>query len=360
MTKFLLAIVAVVLVVFGFQTFRFLVAGTTGSTEQVVFEIPPGKSFHYVADQLEKQNLVSSAWKLRIFAKLTHQGNHVKVGEYALTRAMTPGEILGVLVSGKSIMYPMTFPEGSNIYDMAAIINQRGIYKGEEFLKMVRDKALIKELLGIDVSSLEGYLFPETYNVTRFTPMKEMIAQMVNNFKTAYNEAENSAKTLGITPPFARHEMVILASMVEKETGAPQERPVIASVFYNRLKKNMRLQSDPTIIYGIWVDTGSYKGNITKDDILKPTRYNTYTVPKLPFGPISNPGRESLMAVMKPAHTEYLYFVSHNDGTHQFSKTYEEHTKAVKDFQVDPAAREGKSWRDLKKHAGEAAPASAH
>ena len=126
---------------------------------------------------------------------------------------------------------------------------------------------------------------------------------------------------------------------------------MIASVFYNRIKKGMRLQSDPTIIYGIWVETGTYKQNITREDLLRPTKYNTYTVAKLPFGPIANPGRESLNAVMKPAHSEYLYFVSHNDGTHAFSKTYEEHNRAVKSFQLDPKAREGKSWRDLKKHA---------
>src|SRR5262249_27482550 len=143
-----------------------------------------------------------------------------------------------------------------------------------------------------------------------------------------------------------RHEMVTLASVVEKETGAPEERPMIASVFFNRLNKGMKLQSDPTIIYGIWVDTGVYKQNITKDDIERPTRYNTYTVAKLPFGPISNPGREALAAVMKPAKSEYFFFVSRNDGTHIFTRTYEDHSKAVKEFQLDPTARANKSWRD--------------
>jgi UPF0755 protein len=138
--------------------------------------------------------------------------------------------------------------------------------------------------------------------------------------------------------------------MVEKETGAPDERPMIAAIFYNRLHKNMRLQSDPTIIYGIWAETGSYKMNITKDDITRPTRYNTYTVPKLPWGPIANPGREALAAVLNPAHNDFVYFVSRNDGTHVFTRTYEEHLRAVKSFQLDPTARQGKSWRDLKKH----------
>lgn len=354
MTKFIAAIFAIVFVWVGFEGFRFLSAGPSSSKEEVVFEVPNGKSFHFVADQLEKQGIVSSAFKLRVLAKLTHQGGRVKMGEYALSRAMTPQEVLSVLVSGKSILYPITFPEGSNIYEMAAALEAKNIYKAEEFLKAVHDKALIKELLGIDVSSMEGYLFPETYNVTRFTPMKEFLASMVQGFKNAYAGAEAAAKAKGSTPALPRHELVILASMVEKETGAGDERPMIASVFYNRLKKGMRLQSDPTIIYGIWVDTGSYKQNITKDDILRPNKYNTYTVAKLPFGPIANPGRESLNAVMDPAHSEFLYFVSHNDGTHAFSKSYEEHMRAVKNFQLNPREREGKSWRDLKKHPGAA------
>lgn len=349
MMKFVVAVFAIVAVAAGFEAFRFLATGPGSAKDELVFQVPAGKTFQAVALQLQKQGLVSSSFKLRVLAKLTHQGSRVKVGEYALNRGMTPGEILGVLTSGKSIQYPVTFPEGSNIYEMATVLEQKNLYKAEEFLKACHDKKLIHELLGIDVSSLEGYLFPETYNVTRFTPMHDLMANMVQNFKNTYQALENQMKAQGVTPQLPRHELVILASMVEKETGAPEERPEIASVFYNRLNKGMKLQSDPTILYGIWVDTGSYKNNITKDDILRPNRYNTYTVPKLPFGPIANPGRESLLAVMKPAQTDYLYFVSHNDGTHQFSKTYEQHEKAVKTFQLNPAAREGKSWRDLKK-----------
>ncbi len=347
MSKFIAAILFIGLAVAGFEAFRFLSAGPGQTSEQSVFEVPPGKSFHYVAEQLEKKGLVTSALKMRVLARLTHQGANVKMGEYQLNRGMSPQEILSTLVSGKSIQYPVTFPEGSNIYEMAAILDRHGIYKGSEFLKAVHDKVLIKELLGVDVSGLEGYLYPETYNFTRFTPLRDFIAGMVQNFKTVYAGVENSAKSQGKAPTMSRHELVILASMVEKETGSGPERPIIASVFYNRLKKGMKLQSDPTTIYGIWVATGSYKQNITKDDLLSPTSYNTYTEARLPFGPIANPGLEALTAVFKPAKSEYLYFVSHNDGTHAFSRTYEEHLNAVKRFQLDPSAREGKSWRDL-------------
>lgn len=353
MTKFVAAILVIALAYGGFEVFRFLASGPGKAEDAVIFEVPTGVSFRRIAQDLQDKGLIIDAFRMRVLAKLTGQGGRVKHGEYALNKGMTPGEILSILVSGKSIQYPVTFPEGSNIYEMAAILNSKGLYKGEEFLKAVKDKAIIQDLLGIEVSSLEGYLFPETYNVTRYTPLRDLLAAMVQNFKTAYGHAENELKAKGQSPPLSRHELVTLASIVEKETGAPEERPMIASVFYNRLRKNMKLQSDPTIIYGIWVDTGSYKQNITKDDILRSTRYNTYTVPRLPWGPIANPGREALSAVLMPANSEYLYFVSRNDGTHIFTRTYEEHLKAVRSYQLDPSARAGKSWRDLnKKEAG--------
>lgn len=349
MTKFLLAILLAVLAFGGFEIFRFLGAGPGNANETVVFEVPAGTNFHKITHELKDKGLIISATKMRILAKFTGQAARVKHGEYLLNKGMTPQRILRILVSGKSIEYPVTFPEGTNIYEMAAELERKGLYKRSDFLRLVRDKSVIQDLLGIDVSSLEGYLYPETYHVTKFTPLKELLASMVQNFKSVYTTLEAQAKTGGKALPLTRHQLVTLASIVEKETGAPQERPMIASVFYNRMSKKMRLQSDPTILYGIWVKTGAYKQNITKDDILRPTLYNTYTVPKLPFGPICNPGREALAAVMNPAQTNYLYFVSRNDGTHIFTATYADHLKAVRSFQLDPKARAGKSWRDLGK-----------
>lgn len=352
LVRALAAVLAVAFAYFGFEAFRFMAAGPGTADEKFVFEVPNGRTFTQIAADLEEKGLILDDFKMKVLAKITGQGSRVKRGEYALDRSMTPQEILIILVSGKSIEYPVTFPEGSNIYEMAALLEGKGLYKAEDFLKACRDKEIIQQLLAIDVSSLEGYLFPETYNLTKYTPLREFLGLMVQNFKNAYTTLEGHGSTAPVQ--LARHEIVTLASVVEKETGAPEERPMIASVFYNRLAKNMRLQSDPTIMYGIWVETGAYKQNITKDDIMRPTRYNTYTVARLPFGPIANPGRESLAAVMKPANTQYLYFVSRNDGTHIFTRTYEEHLKAVQNFQLNPNAREGKSWRDLKKE-----PASA-
>jgi UPF0755 protein len=339
-----MVLIAIALVGVGLEAFRFLAAGPGRMDETVVFDVPNGTSFNQVARRLQEAGVVRDSFKLRVLGKLTGQSGKMKRGEYLLNKGMTPQEVLGVLASGKSIQYPVTFAEGANMFEMAATLEGKKLYKAADFLAAARDKELIKKLLGVEVSSLEGYLFPETYNVTKFTPVSELIALMVANFKSAYGSLEDTQK-----PPLPRHEIVTLASVVEKETGAPEERPMIASVFFNRLNQGMKLQSDPTIIYGIWVETGAYKQNITRADLTRPTPYNTYTVPKLPFGPIGNPGRESLAAIFKPAVSEYLYFVSRNDGTHVFTKTYEDHLKAVKDFQLNPSAREGKSWRDLKK-----------
>jgi UPF0755 protein len=346
LTKILAVIIGLGLGYLGFEAFRFMSAGPGRADELVVYEVPGGKSFKQIADGLEARGIILDAFKMRVVARLTGLDAKVKRGEYQLNRAMTPQEILSVLISGKSIQYPVTFPEGSNIFEMAGMLEAKGLFKANDFLKIVRDRDVIRELLGIEVSSLEGYLFPETYNVTKYTSLKDLVSTMVSSFKTVYShlEAQNPDRTV-----MPRHEVVTLASVVEKETGAPEERPMIASVFFNRINKGIKLQSDPTIIYGIWVETGKYKQNITKEDIERPTKYNTYTVPKLPWGPVANPGREALAAVMKPAKSDYFFFVSRNDGTHVFTRTYEDHLRAVKDFQLDPTARTNKSWRDLKK-----------
>jgi UPF0755 protein len=249
------------------------------------------------------------------------------------------------LKSGISIAHPVTIIEGANIYEIAATIEEKKLGSKQDFLKLCKDSQLISTL-GFNpasVISLEGFLFPNTYFFNKTLSVEDMIRQMVKQYRTVWGEAEeNRARALGLTS----YQAITLASMIEKETGAPQERPLIASVFYNRLKKKMRLQSDPTTIYGIWE---RYQGNLHKSDLLNPSPYNTYFVPGLPAGPIGNPGKEAIQAALYPAESEYLYFVSHNDGTHQFSRSLEEHNLAVKKFQLDPKARTGKSWKDLKK-----------
>jgi UPF0755 protein len=330
----------------GLFAFRFLETPTSIESEEVIFEVRPGESFKTVAHRLETQHLVSSASLLQLYGRFTGSSNHIRVGEYAIRQDAKPRDILTTLTSGKSIEYSITVQEGFNRFEIADLLGQDKLIPRKEFLDLTQDPAFIKELLGEQQPTLEGYLFPETYHVTKFTGAKGLIRMMVARFKENYSKIQ-MAPSVKMT----RNELVTLASIIEKETGAPEERAVISSVFHNRLRIGMRLQTDPTVVYGIWDKNGTWNGNISRDDLLRPTRFNTYVISGLPPGPISNPGLESLRAAAAPAQSEFLFFVSRNDGTHVFSKDYGQHQKAVSQYQLDKRAREGKSWRDLQKRA---------
>lgn len=315
--------------------------------EEVIFEVKPSESFKAVARRLENEGLIKSAKALEIYARLTGASRNVRVGEYAVRKNLRPKEVLAILSSGKSVHYAITVSEGLNRFEIADIVERQKIASRDEFLKLTTDRGLIKELLGEDLESFEGYLFPETYYITKYTSARELIRIMVNRFKENFARVQNfDGWSLG---NFTVHQLVTLASIIEKETGAPEERPYIASVFHNRLRKNMLLQTDPTIIYGIWRDKGQWNGSLSRADLKYPSKYNTYLHLGLPPGPIANPGFEALKAAGAPAQSDYLFFVSRNDGTHVFSRDYQQHKKAVEEFQLNRKAREGKSWRDLSK-----------
>ncbi len=327
----------------GLVSVRFWLGVPGQAQQERIFEVAPGSSFKAIAERLEAEGLVESAFKLRILGRLTGYDSRAKVGEYSLNMGMRPMEILQVIASGRSLGYPLTVTEGMNILDIAIELESRGFGSRQEFLNLVRDQDFVERLLGERLYSLEGYLFPETYMVTRYMGMKDIVEVMVARFIRVWESMQDEALAKGMS----RHEVVIFASLIEKETGAPWERPIISSVFHNRLNKNMRLQSDPTILYGMFDETDEMPRRIRRVDIRRPNRFNTYTVNGLPFGPVANPGRESLLAVLRPQETDYLFFVSQNDGTHIFSRTYDEHRRAVQRYQVDPKAREGRSWREL-------------
>lgn len=311
---------------------------------KIIFEVHPG-SFKKTAIQLEKEGIIKNAFIFTLYARLKNKHKGLRIGEYELDKDMNASEVLSLITSGKSIEYPVTFQEGLNIFEYAKILSDKKLVDEKKFLSLCKNPQFIKNMLGFEALSLEGYLFPETYKFSKFTNEEEILKSMVNNFKS----------TVKIIDPDLFQDkkrlqfIITLASIVEKETGANFEREKVASVFYNRLKKKMRLQSDPTIIYGQKFDLGVDLLNIKKEDINKPTRFNTYVVDGLPNGPISNPGKATIHATLRPAETDYLYFVSYNNGTHYFSKTYNEHIKAVHKYQLDKKAREGKSWRDLSK-----------
>lgn len=329
-----------------FFTYQFIGEGPSDDTTEVVFDVEPGHTMTTVAHRLEEQKIIKNSWLFSKWARLKGQSQKLKRGEYSLHRAMTPNQVLAVITSGKSKVRSLTIPEGKNIFEIAEIFEKSGYGSKEEFLKMVRDKNFIQQLLGEKVESLEGYLFPDTYMVTKFDTQMEIIQQMVNHFLKVWNDIEPLAKKTG----WNRHQFLTFASIVEKESGHPEDRTKVSSVFHNRLKLNMRLQTDPTVLYGKAIETGLLPSNISRADLLTPNRYNTYTIYGLPPTPISNPGLDAMKAAAEPAATKYLYFVSRNDGTTAFSETLTEHNKAVQTFQINSQNREGKSWRDLKKN----------
>lgn len=341
----LLALLGIVAAFLVFAFFRFAITPKTQETSPpVVIEVSKKSTISEVAKDLAEKGVIESETAFRWLGRLTRRGAKLRQGEYAVSASQSPMRIYEILSSGKSILHSLTIPEGTNMYEIAGFVEEKGIAEKAKFLEICKSRSRLREF-GIDDAdavSFEGYLFPDTYAYNKFSKVDDLIRQMVRKLLSLWGEKERlRAAELGMS----RYQVLTLASIIEKETGARSERPLISGVFHNRLKKRMRLQSDPTTIYGIWE---RYAGNLHRSDLTEPTPYNTYTVAALPMGPIGNPGRESIQAALYPAETEALYFVSRNDGTHIFSKTLNDHNRAVRDFQINSKAREGKSWRQLK------------
>jgi len=290
-----------------------------------VVEVPEGASFKETANLLAQKGLIMSPFWFRLLGKFQDAERKIKPGEYDLHTAMRPVEILNQLVSGRVIQYSVTIPEGLTAQQISRVLGETGIVKGAEVTRLVSDPALIKAL-GIEAPTLEGYLFPDTYYFPKRARTEEVIRAMVGRLRQVFTpELRAQSAALQLT----EIQVLTLASIIEKETGQDAERPLISAVFHNRLRKGVPLQSDPTVIYGI----PNFNGNLTRKDLARPTPYNTYTNPKLPPGPIANPGARSIQAALNPAPVSYLFFVSKNDGTHQFSATLGEHNHAVERYQ---------------------------
>jgi UPF0755 protein len=236
---------------------------------------------------------------------------------------MTTTAILRKVVSGDVDFRRFALPEGYSIYQAAELLDQKGYFKREAFLEKCHDPALLARL-AVQERSVEGYLYPATYNLPKSGNEEDLIGQMVGQFNKAFAGFKGSDGGAGLS----RHEIVTLASIIEKEAVSTDEKPLIASVFYNRLRLGMPLQSDPTAVYGV----RAFAGKVTRADIERRSSYNTYLINGLPPGPIGNPGADALKAALHPARTNYLYFVARRDGTHQFSRTLDEHNRAVARF----------------------------
>lgn len=299
-------------------------------TQGRIFFVLEGATFSRVADELESGKIIRQKRFFLICARLMGHGRNIKAGEYLLHSGMSPSTILEILSQGKIIIHPVTIPEGFSRYQIGQLLGEKGLIDKDEFLAMT-GKPEHAKLYGISSPNLEGYLYPDTYQFSRGLSVKSVVDVMIKRFFEVVSPLKAGINASGMT----MEQVVILASIVEKETGRPEERPVIASVFLNRLEKNMRLETDPTVIYGI----ENFDGNLRKKDLSRPNPYNTYVIRGLPPGAIASPGEEAIRAVLSPAETDYLYFVSKNDGSHHFSKTLSDHNRAVEIYQKNRRSR---------------------
>lgn len=296
----------------------------------VFVEIPSGTGPVGIGDRLVAAGVVRDALTFRAALLISGRARALKAGEYRFDQPMAPLDVIDKIARGDVYKRLLTFREGLTIADMAQVFEERGFGTRDAFAQAAKNVALVADLDG-QAKDLEGYLFPETYSLPRNTPATAVVEQMVAGFKNALTEPMRAAaKEQGLTI----RQLVTLASLVEKETAAAEERPIVAAVYRNRMKINMGMQADPTVIYALQ-KAGQYHGNLTRDNLQFDSPYNTYKYPGLPPGPIASPGRASLAAAATPANVDYLYFVSKNDGTHVFASTLAAHNKNVFTWQVE-------------------------
>lgn len=305
-------------------------APAEASPNTSTFEIEPGMSPRAVIRKMERAGLVKHGDLFYMYAKLNHL-TAIKSGEYAIDPKASALEILRKFNRGEVMLHPLSFAEGLHYREIAAQLQASGLISSEALIALCEDKAFLKSL-HVEGETCEGYLFPSTYFFAKGTPPKSIVSKLIRQHFEAFSQA-----LLAEQKPFklTRQEIVTLASIVEKETAAPSERPHIASIFLNRLQKGMRLETDPTVIYAVMRQRGSFDGNLTRADLRLDIPYNTYQRTGLPPGPICNPGLAAITAVIHPQSSDSLYFVSRNDGTHEFCPDYQCHLKAVKRWQVD-------------------------
>ncbi len=329
--KFLLLSLGLLLLFFIFGLYWFLFVPPSKTALAKLIFVKKGTHLKKVSEILKQEGVIKNRHFFILLATVLGEKAKIKAGEYEFHTQMLPLEVLDALVKGQAKHHLVTIPEGYNLSQIAQLLEDLNLVEKKGFLQKASSPAFINAL-GLSQfagPTLEGYLFPETYHLFREMDSEEVIQMMVYQFKKVFGpDLVNRASELGIS----EKEVVILASIIEKETPLPEEKPLISAVFHNRLKRKIPLQSDPTVIYGI----KNFNGNLTKEHLMRPTPYNTYLIAGLPPTPICNPGKDSLLAAVRPAPVPYLYFVSKNDGSHFFSSDIEEHNRAVWKYQKYP------------------------
>jgi UPF0755 protein len=291
-----------------------------GPSQQTLVDFKTGSSARRIATELKQAGVIRSRTAFLLLHLCKHAS--LKAGEYSFDHPARLSEVYGRIAHGDTYARVLVVPEGYNIFDIAAAVEKAGIDSQQNFLDQARLQVSLVRDLDPQAPTLEGYLYPDTYRVPRKEKAPDLIAAMVKRF-------HQQARQIGLTSNV--HAIVTMASIVEKETAVAQERPLVAGVFYNRMEQHMALDTDPTVIYAALL-ANRYRGAIYASDLQYSSPYNTYRNQGLPPGPIANPGKDSLLAAMHPTRTDYLYFVSDNQGHHRFSKTLEEHQRNVAEY----------------------------
>lgn len=306
----------------------------SGQGKAVEFEIKSGESPKNISKRLEKEKLIQNQHLAYLYTRSKmYMGKRIHKGKYKFQDNLSTIEIINLFIEGKAVpdQVKLTIPEGKNVYDIADILKEQGIIKEKsEFLKLVRNQDLINEY-GIEAKSLEGYLYPTTYFILKDEKVENIVRRMLNTFvknfpKDEFHEVKDKLK-------LNRHDIMILASLIEKETGVSSERRIVSSVYHNRIKKGMKMECDPTVIYALLL-ANRYRGKLSRarGDLDIDSRYNTYLYKGLPPGPIANPSRASILAALDPEDTDYIYFVAKSDKSHNFSTNFADHNRYVEEY----------------------------
>ncbi len=327
MKYFLLTVLFLLLssvLLFGFVT-AFILLPQQQNQGSIELRVERGEPFSSVVKSLKERGVVQNERLFSLWARFLAADKKIHWGLYRFELPLSLQEILDRMRLGRGVFRRVTIPEGLTLKEIADLLEKEGIAKGDQFLKEAADAEILGRL-GLEEKGVEGYLFPDTYYFTPFATEREILVTMAEQFRREFTaKMRQRSQEMGLN----LREVVTLASVIEKETGAKEERPLVSAVFHNRLRQKMLLQSDPTVIYGL----KNFSGDLTRKDLQSRSPYNTYRYPGLPPAPICNPGLSSLMAALYPASVPYLFFVSKNDGTHFFSVNFKEHDQAVKTYQ---------------------------
>ncbi|MBI2361540.1 MAG: endolytic transglycosylase MltG [Deltaproteobacteria bacterium] len=291
----------------------------------VEIRIERGEPLSAVGEQLKQKAVISNQRLFILWSRMLAVEKKIHWGRYRFELPLSPGAVLDQMVLGTGAFRRITVAEGLTVKEIAGLLESAGIARGDRFLNEARRPELLS-LLGLEGNGIEGHLFPDTYFFTPHTTEREILIAMTDQFRHNFTRAmQEELRQLG----WSLHQLITLASLIEKETGDEAERVLVSAVFHNRLKRKIPLQSDPSVVYGL----KRFSGQLTRQDLQSPSPYNTYRIQGLPPGPICNPGLASLVAALYPAEVPYLYFVSKNDGSHLFSVTLAEHNRAVEKYQ---------------------------